>query len=145
MFESGQRVRLTAPTIPGRLAGTLVSFSAGSILLQARPHEPPVTLRIADVTRFEVSRGRGTAKGAAIGAAIGAALGAGAIYLSCRSENDCSMPQAIAVVGGAGLVVGGVTGALIGSRERWREVPPLRVAVAPRRDMGLTLNVTLSF
>ena len=146
-FEPGQRVRLTVSTMPGpgRLVGTLVSSSAGPVLVQARKHEPPVELRVADVTRIEVSRGRGTAKGAAIGAAIGAVVGAGAIYLSCRSEDDCSMPLAIGVVGGAGLVVGGATGALIGSRERWREVSPIRVALAPRRGRGLSVDVMLSF
>jgi hypothetical protein len=55
----GDRVRVTAPTIdPDQLVGTLVALGADTCVLEVEAGADPLTLPLASVTSFEVSRGR---------------------------------------------------------------------------------------
>jgi hypothetical protein len=114
-----------------------------------------MALHRSAVTRFEVSRGRGStlvaaASWAAIGAPSGALAGAvagfgysaqltdgcdaGDTEEECRSESDRTLRKAVPTGAVIGAVAGLVTGAAYGivrRRERWRNVHvPLQVGVA---------------
>ena len=120
----------------------------------------------ASITRLEWSKGSkafGVGRGAIVGAVIGVPLGVViglATYEECVVQEvnfiftNCTfaLRQEEAAVGGA--ILGGVRGALLGAilggtikTERWVRVPldRLRVGIAPQRDGGFALGLSVTF
>lgn len=140
----GDRVRISVPD--ERLVGIVRSITADSLVLNAEGREEPLSLALASVMRFEVSRGQKsqTGKGALIGVGVGAVAGATLAVAVCSggncTESTSSDDQSgIAVAGAIVLGVGAVAlgagiGALIGANsktDRWETIP--------RSGLGLSL------
>ena len=144
----GARVRVltTADTPPaGRRVpwrvGRIVAATPDSLTIETGKSATPLTLPASAVERLEVSRGRDRGKGMFVGALIGGLLAGGAA--ATASGGDEGVPAEEAVVGGAvaGLMLGGVMGALA-APERWqRAALPTRLGVAPRRGGGVTIRL----
>lgn len=144
----GVRVRVTAPTVaPGPLVGTVRSLSADAIEIAVKGREGTIQMPRASVLRLEVSRGRNRGKGALIGAATLATAGIVVGAVGCRDSGDFDSGFCAAVLGGTGLVLGGGVGALVGSGERWTELPSdrFRVSLAPTPGGGVELSVRFTF
>jgi hypothetical protein len=150
--KPGDRVRATAPTLSlSPFVGTVVAFQADSLMVQRDTGTWRVSL--ASLTRLDVSQGRrshaglGAGIGLLVGAGVGAAIGSGchAVVVPVSSEGGCIAVGA-AVFGGAGALIGAVTGALART-ERWAEVPRdrLRVSLTSDRAGALRLGATLRF
>ncbi len=154
-FTIGRRVRVTAPSVRlQRHAGTLTRFTGDTLVVGGR--RVPVAL----VTRFEIFRGRRSqaGRGALIGAAVGAVVGAGFGLVSGddRPSRGCLVcfdftAEEKAVIGGvflggAGALVGLVSGALIRT-DRWEEatLDRFRVSVSPQRDGHFALGASVRF
>lgn len=140
----GERVRITAPGVDRRPA-RLVVFSRDSLVVKFDGDTAAHSLRTADVSLLELSRGRSRGRGALIGAGFGflggAALGAvvGAI-LEDSQCSDCVAVPALGAVGGVlGLVIGTVVGSVRGG-ERWQALPLGRASM----QRGAAIYVTLS-
>jgi hypothetical protein len=151
-LKPGDRIRAQAPSAsPGPLVGTVVAFQADSLMVQGDTKS--WRLSLASITRLDISQGRrsraglGAGIGLLVGAGVGALIGSGcdAIVVPVSSEAGCVVVGA-AVFGGAGALVGAVTGALMRT-ERWAEVPldRLRVSFTSDRGRALTLGASLTF
>jgi len=137
ILRSGTRIRIDAPgVVTHDFVGTILLPPADSLLL-SNENGPPVTVRPAQITSLEVSRGRsgrdGAVRGMLIGAPIGLTLG---LLLTRDPERICSDicsskknrygPGAATLIGaGVGLVAGALAG-----RERWAHLP---LALLPGR------------
>ena len=148
-LKPGDRIRATAPTLsPSPLVGTVVAFEANSLMVQRGTGTRRLSL--ASLTRLEMSQGRrshaalGAGVGLLVGAGVGAVIGSGckAIIVPVSSEGGCIAVGA-AVIGGAGALVGAVTGALVRT-ERWAEVPLDRLRVSFTSDRGGALKIRAS-
>jgi hypothetical protein len=148
-LKPGDRIRATAPTLsPSPLVGTVVAFEANSLMVQRGTGTRRLSL--ASLTRLEMSQGRrshaalGAGIGLLVGAGVGAVIGSGckAIIVPVSSEGGCIAVGA-AVIGGAGALVGAVTGALVRT-ERWAEVPLDRLRVSFTSDRGGALKIRAS-
>ena len=148
-LKPGDRIRATAPTFsPGPLVGTVVAFEAESLMVQGGTR----TWRLsrASLTGLDVSQGRrshaglGAGIGLLVGAGVGALIGSGCDVIEgpVSSEAGCIAIGA-AVFGGAGALVGAVTGALVRT-ERWAEVPLDRLRVGFTSDGGRALKLRAS-
>jgi hypothetical protein len=148
-LKPGDRIRATASTLsPSPLVGTVVAFEANSLMVQRGTGTRRLSL--ASLTRLEMSQGRrshaalGAGIGLLVGAGVGAVIGSGckAIIVPVSSEGGCIAVGA-AVIGGAGALVGAVTGALVRT-ERWAEVPLDRLRVSFTSDRGGALKIRAS-
>ena len=151
-LKPGDRIRVAAPTLsPGPLVGTVVAFEADSLMVQRGTDT--WRLSLASLTRLEMSQGRrshaglGAGIGLLVGAGVRAVIGSGchAVVVPVSSGVGCIAVGA-AVIGGAGALVGAVTGALVRT-ERWAEVPldRLRVSFTSDRGGALTIRASLRF
>jgi hypothetical protein len=147
-IKSGDRVRITAPTVSGGpLVGTVLTLETDSLVVQGGTNT--WRLSLASITHLDRSRGQRshTLLGAGIGFLVGAGAGVvwGASQASCDPAGAC-VPFGAAVGGGGGVLLGVVVGVLVRT-ERWAEVPldHLRLSLTPDRDRGLTLRASLSF
>ena len=153
--KSGDRIRVTAApnALDNRIARVL-SVRGDSLFLHVAPAETLGVARV-DVTRLEVSAGRGrhTLQGAGIGALIGAASGAIMGYASgddrgwwCFTAGEKAAITAVGV-GGLGAVLGAVVGAQHVS-DRWTSVPLGSAEANPRlliRPDGTRLGMSVAF
>jgi hypothetical protein len=157
--EPGQRVRITAPLVGlQEVTATVFSVGGGALVVTG---DSTVRVRLEDVTRLEVSRGRksncasglgwGFLAGATTGVVIGLASGSerqgslfgGGCWMLCSAGAKAMV--AGAALGTAGAVVGLVVGAIVRS-EKWKRVPldGVRVSIVPRRG-GLGLGASVAF
>ena len=128
-----------------------MAFEADSLMVQRGTDT--WRLSLASLTRLEMSQGRrshaglGAGIGLLVGAGVGAVIGSGchAVVVPVSSGVGCIAVGA-AVIGGAGALVGAVTGALVRT-ERWAEVPldRLRVSFTSDRGGALTIRASLRF
>ncbi len=156
-IETGSRIRVTAPALGvDKLVGHSVEADATQVRVQVEDQAAPLTISLADVTRFEVSQGRksNALKGLGFGAVIGVSTGAVLGLLASSGEsydNPCEgNTVACAAVGAAAV---GVTGALVGlgigaltKSERWEDVPldRLQVSLAPLCHGRLALGLSVA-
>ncbi len=151
-LHSGDRIRATVPGVsPGPLVGTVVAFQTDSLIVQGGTSTWHLSL--ASLTHLDVSQGQRSH--ALLGAGIGLLVGAGAgvlIASDCdtvegpfATQGQCTAVGA-AVFGGAGALVGALTGALART-ERWAQVPldRLRMSLTPNPGGALQLRASLSF
>lgn len=144
----GARVRITAPSVaPGRLGGTVRTLADDAIELAIGGREELFPVPRGAVLRLEVSEGRNRGKGALIGGGALAAVGAIVGAVGCRDSDDFGSGFCGAVLGGAGLVIGGGVGALVGAGDRWKDLPSDRVQVSltPVAGRGAGLSIRLRF
>src|SRR3954468_19676290 len=74
-FTPGTRLRIDAPgVVAPRFVGTLLLPATDSLLLAA-PDGPPITIRPAQITSLEVSRGRSRLVSGAIGMLLVGSVG----------------------------------------------------------------------
>lgn len=151
----GALVRVRAPEAGARpLVARVVGVRGDSLVLREQGSRGETAVALAGVQALEIGAGRNRTRSALRGAAIGAAVGAVAIgtvgYVAASNdpyqENPAStnalwMGGFFGVPLGAGI--GGLAGYAIGT-ERWVLLPPLAgVTVAPGRDGGVALGLTL--
>lgn len=153
----GARVRISATTLVAPLIGNFLEMRGDTaVFIEAGAGRGIWTLTTDQITRLEISKGdahfnrRPMLKGAAIGAGAGTLLFWGATGLIHPSDNSRQFNRGSTAA--AGLVVGGIVGAFVGSRiasEGWMKVPlPGRVSVVPTlRDgrNGMALQLGFSF
>jgi hypothetical protein len=128
----------------GSYEASFARLSGDSMVVVADDRE--MAIARSDIRRVKVRRGtRGhSAAGAAIGAGLGVALGlVSAATTDCSGdflEGLCHAGQIASpfVAGAMGAGVGALIGLVIRS-DRWEDVP-LRVAVAPRLQVGVSLG-----
>jgi len=116
---SGDRVRVSTPLISEKIVANLVALKDDSLILKVTEQADPLTIPLASLKKFEVSRGiglrgrsaiRGMGKGFLFGAAGGAVLVTVAnegSYYDLKSEHAALL--------GAGLfaLLGSVVGSLV--------------------------------
>lgn len=150
---AGTRVRVSTPQ--GRLVGSYVEHRGDAIVL-AREEEGrtrTVDVALADVSRVEVSQGRG---GRGKGAKIGALVGVGAaVVIGALAGESCSGDEMLCFDHGTTGVMAGIltipAGALIGLAippgEKWGPAPAGGLSVQPMatRGGGLGIRVAIAF
>ncbi len=150
-LATGQRVRVTAPTISNvPIVGALAHLNADTFLVET--HGDTSRVPRAAVERLDVSMGQksNAGKGALFGGLLGGGIGALALGSSSLcADLEASGTCALVGAGGGGLA-GLLLGALIGStskRDRWESasVDRLRVSFIPREHGRLLLAASVSF
>ena len=154
-FWQGARLRVTSTALgPRRQVVTLLRQHADTIVVRAKGRGDSTTLRSADISRLELSRGAHTQvrKGLIVGAISGALLGAVISYASYQ-EPDCTSIYGCIDSGiekrsteaAFGAIGGGAIGALVGAGvgaawrvENWEYFP------ITGRAMGLRVVPTRS-
>jgi hypothetical protein len=155
----GARVRLEAPSLGGRLVGTLVALENDTLAIQEDGQADGLRLiiRTDSIARLEVRRERSMAlEGAGVGLLAGAltALAADPNWLD--ENGDCTTLSCIAYKVSPHLdtrlavfgTLGTLLGAIAGSGEkthRWARVDLKRVHIAPAPSGGLALGFSISF
>ena len=138
-LAAGARIRVTWPTPPRTVVGTLVRADSAELVLAPDRNGPVLAVPLATVERVYVSRGvrpkaAAFRRGAAIGFVVGATAGTIATSMALRADRrstcDCMIP-ATPVVGALGIAFTGVTTLLGGAmgvagRERWHRAWPPR-------------------
>ena len=127
----GDRIRVSTSKV---VVGTFDSLEADTLFL-----ENQITLPLSSVTKLEVSRGKKRSAGRAVGfgflgvlggALVGAAIGEMSRDCADFDTEECDYGEVV-VGAGAGALLGGLGGAVIGgstgSREIWEEVPLAKV------------------
>ncbi len=144
--ESGERIRVTAPSVfSDRIVGTVVSWGSEQLVL-GRPYGGTLTFPIDSIIKLEISRGKKSyvEEGALIGLLVGGISG----YLGCgRVIKPCDKRAlAAAILAVPGVVLGAIVGAAA-SPTIWEEVPAsqLRVSFGPQRDGRLSLGLSVRF
>jgi len=133
-LQPGARLRIDAPgVVEHHFVGTLILPGTDSLLL-AGADGPPITIRPAQITSLEVSRGRSRLVSGIIGALVAAPAGYAMGHVYVREfEPRCSgcpmtkrqrqIVQSMTLAGaGMGLVIGTAVG-----RERWTRVSLTRM------------------
>ncbi len=139
-LATGQRVRVTAPTISNvPIVGAFAHMNADTFLVET--HGDTSRVPRAAVTRLDVSMGQKSNAGK--GALFGGLLGGGIADLG--TSGTCALVGA----GGGGLA-GLLLGVLIGSAsksDRWgsASVDRLRVSLMPREHGRFLLATSVSF
>jgi hypothetical protein len=153
---AGDRVRFTHPG-EGTRTGTLVAITPDTLEVLIAGRTGAARLPLDQVTRLDVSRGKGRhLKRAAVGLFVGAGVGALGGYAS--GTNDCSTQELIcidrggsALLGGAALgVLGGIGGLIAGvvPTEKWERVSLERRRlsfVAPATGHGRGVGLRYAF
>ncbi len=140
----GSRLRVGSST--GALVGTLVSWEADALVLDAGQGEPR-RIPLAAVSKVELSRGKrsNAGRGAVIGAAVGAVPGL-LVGWGDSPEHENQRPV---VVGAIGAAAGAGIGAAIGwaaKTEKWEavETARFRAGLVPLRG-GAELSLTVTW
>ena len=136
----------------GMKVGTLLWSRSDTLSLGYCCGVAPDTIPVDSIRTMDVREGTGSSTkhvvgGMAIGLVAGAGLGYGIGTLNCRKQREnglCDVGTALGTVafGLAGLIVGGVVGAIIDKKHAWRPVR-LRVSVAPDPRSGLRLGLAI--
>ena len=130
--DSGARVRIASPQLPGGRTVGLVERLTGDTIVVAGQ-----AIGRATITRLDLSSGRRSQwrKGMGIGAAAGLAIGAVVGVIGCQGYDVDGLPLICAgVLGGAGGVLGLGIGGLLGSTtqgEAWSRIPMATIRVSP--------------
>ena len=157
-LEPGARVRFDAPSLAGRVTGTVVAWESDTLFVNVDGDAPGLTLMLpADsVARIDVWRERRmTVEGAIFGLLGGTLLALVASPEWVDDNGDCTLAclayevspdvdTRIAVLGGVGALVG----VIIGSETRkvtWAPVRLERLKVGPAPDGGLAVGLRISF
>jgi hypothetical protein len=158
-LKPGARVRFDAPSLEGRLTGTLVSWESDTLLVRVDGDAAGLNLMVPvdSVTRIDVRRERRmTLEGATLGF-LGGTLLALVASPDCVDENGESTALAclaykvspdldtrITVLGAVGALVGVIVGSETKKRT-WAPVNLHRLDVGPAPGGGLSLGVRISF
>jgi len=152
-------VRLDAPSVGGRITGTLLAREADRLIVSVDGDAPGLGFIVpADsVTWIDVQRERRlTLEGAALGLLGGTLLAVGAspdcvdeygesTALACLAyQVSPNLDTRVAVLGGVGALVGVIIGSETRSR-KWVPVQLEQLGVGPAPGGGLALGVRLSF
>jgi len=147
----GSRIRITdlGAGRSSRRSGTVVTAGADTVVLSLDTGGEAMPFPLAGISQVEVSRGdrRHVGAGIGLGLLIGAGTGALLVGTDCEDSYGLCGPFTLlggAIGGGAGMVVGGVIGALRRT-ERWEVVPPSRwhVSARPSGRGGSTFVLSL--
>jgi hypothetical protein len=131
-LPTDSRVRIQAPILGDKSqTGTLVTATNDSVGFQVADQPATRSLAVSDITRMEVARGTHTNrwKGALLGFAIlgGAVAGYTAATWSKNDEGsqfiDFGRAGDAMFLGSFGAIIGGLTGAIVGSIQRDTWVP----------------------
>jgi hypothetical protein len=159
----GTRVRVTLESEARRLLlgggtveGEVLSLDHEKLLLTVPERSEPLELSRSAIKRLDVSRGMGRAarEGATIGGTVGFAGGACVGWTFTEMADGYQPPSTLLlgalIGGGAGAVVLGSVGALIGATtqiEKWERVAPehFALAVAPTGRHGVSAQLSLRF
>src|SRR5262245_20267869 len=158
-LEPGSRIRFDAPSLGGRLMGTLVSLGSDTLVVKVDGDAEGLhTIVPADsVTRLDL-RGerRMIPEGAALGLLGGIVLAAVADPNWVDDNGDCTtlpclayavspnVDTRVAVLSVAGVVVGAIMGSQM-KTTTWATVPLQGLRVGPAPDGGMALGVRISF
>jgi hypothetical protein len=154
-LQTGARVRLRAPsTVAGRVTGVVLARSADSVTL-AREGGVPVAVPLSALTSLEVSRGksrsRGAGKGALWGGGVMMLTGAAFSDRPCKRDEGAGTCEQVSAAenalysGVAGVMIGAIIGAAVGSEHWVRATLPRSVAVAVAPTVrGVHVAVRLS-
>lgn len=144
VIDIGALIRVTAPAIStSKIVGTLVALNGDTLLLQTEnsAFSNPWAIPLYAITRFEVSRGKGSrGKSALKGSLIGflVALPSTFIVLEANAASwdlgDDSILMGSLIGGAGGLVVGGLLGSQLPGEHNWEFVPVnrIRARIAPK-------------
>jgi hypothetical protein len=158
-LKPGARIRFDAPSLDGRLTGTLVAWGSDTLVVRVDGDAAGLNLMVPvdSVTHIDVRRERRmTLEGAGLGV-LGGTLLALLASPDCVDENGettalaClaykvspNLDTRVAVLGG----VGGLLGTIIGSETKkatWAPVHLERLNIGPAPDGGMVLGVRISF
>jgi hypothetical protein len=158
-LEPGARVRLDAPSLGGRLTGTLVRLAADTLVVEVDGHSVGLGLIVAadSVTRIDVYREqRMPLEGMVVGALAGTLLAAVASPDWVDENGDCTplaclaykvspdLDTRVAVLGFTGALLGTIVGAET-KTAKWAPVHLERLQIGSAPDGGLALGVRISF
>lgn len=144
VIDIGVLIRVTAPPIStAKLIGTRVALNGDTLLLQTEnpAFSNPLAIPLHAITRFEVSRGKGSrGKSALKGSLIGflVALPSTFIVLEANAASldlgDDSILLGSLIGGAGGLIVGGLLGSQLPGEHNWEFVPVnrIRARIAPK-------------
>ena len=152
--QPGERVRVTAE---GSWTGVVQMSGSDSISLLVDEVAQQISFSWASVKRLEVSAGRksrvqGALRGAGVGGGVG--LVGGMLFApgglsNCRLLNRTCESMGIVEAAGysaAGMVAGGVVGALIHGRERWRTVDvPVQLGFAAAGGGSMAIRIMITY
>lgn len=158
-LKPGARIRFEAPSLGGRLTGTLKAWESDTLVVRVDGDAEGLGLivPIDSVTRIDVRRERSNALyGAGVGLLAGTltALTASADWVD--ENGDCTtlpciaykvsphLDTRLAVLG----IAGALLGTIVGSAEKtatWAPVHLERLSVGPAPDGGLALGVRITF
>ncbi len=131
---TGDRVRLSAePLSAGPVVAEVLEVGSEEVMLRIPPLAAPVRVRVDQISRLEVSRGKHSqvGKGALVGAGGVAVFLVSLVALFC--DGDCWDDETGEIIGKSALA-GGIAGAAVGAaftREEWVPVVPTRPRLGP--------------
>lgn len=155
----GARVRLDAPSLGGRMTGTLVEWVPDTLVVSVDGDAPGLGLIVPvdSVTRLDVWRERRmTLEGLGLGLLAGTLLAVVASPDCVDEYGESTLPAClaykvsprfdtrIAVLAGVGALVGVMVGSET-KRRTWAPVSLERLAVGPGPGGGLAVGVSISF
>lgn len=157
-IEPGSRIRFDAPSLGGRLMGTLVSWESDTLVVKVDGDAEGLQTIVPakSVTRLDVhGERRMTPEGAALGLLGGIVLALVADPNWVDENGDCALPclayemspnlgTRVAVLSAAGVVLGAIMGSAT-KTSTWATVPLQGLQVGPAPDGGLALGVRISF
>lgn len=158
-LEPGSRIRFDAPSLGGRLTGTLVAWESDTLVVSVDGHAAGLALIVpVDLaTRIDVRRERRmTLEGAGVGLLGGTLLALAASPDWVDENGNCTTPQClaykvsphldtrVAVLGFAGVLLGTIVGSET-KTATWAPVHLERLNVGQAPDGGLALGVRITF
>ena len=157
--KPGARIQFDAPSLGGRLTGTLVEWESDTLVVRVDGYAAGLGLIVPvdSVTRLDVRRERRmTLEGLGVGLLAGTLTALAADPEWVDENGDCTtlpclaykvsphLDTRLAVFG----IVGVLLGTLVGSETKtttWAPVPLARLNVGPAPGGGLALGVRISF
>jgi hypothetical protein len=155
----GIRIRFDAPSLGGRLTGTLMEWEADTLRVSVDGYAPGLALLVPtdSVTRLEIIRQRTlTLEGLGLGVLAGTIVAVIASPDVLDEDGNCTtvpciayqvsphMDTRIAVLGAVGALAGMIVGSVT-KTATWVAVPLKRVEVGPTPDGGVALGLRISF
>jgi len=155
----GDRVRVDAPSLGGRMTGTLVAWQSDTLFVRVEGDAAGLTLMLPvdSVTHLDVRRERPrTAEGLGLGLVAGTLLALVASPDWVDDNGDCTPLACLAykvspnvgtrveVLGLLGAFAGGILGSLT-TKVTWAPVQLEGLQVGPAPDGGLAVGVRISF
>ncbi len=158
-LKPGSRIQFDAPSLGGRLTGTLVEWESDTLVVRVDGYAAGLGLIVPvdSVTRLDVRRERRmTLEGMGVGLLAGTLTALAADPDWVDENGDCTTLPCLAYKVSPHLgtrlavfnIVGVLLGAIAGSAEKtttWAAVPLARLNVGPAPGGGLALGVRISF